>query len=176
MMNPDDIYAEVEQRKERARKLGIGDTVIPLYYNHLKFYPAWTKNSPKWISPTVSEAVDLGDHKVRLKINGRSYTFSYSERSVPGYDETFTMGTLQITLEDQKVFECDVHVDYEDELETKRTPGDIKAFIEGQWIEELKNLLTFVLKHEAEQSRLSEKERRENPEKLMDLKKRFGLE
>lgn len=175
-MNPDDIYAEVEQRKNRAKELGIFETVFPLYHKHLRYYPAWTKNSPKAIFPAVSEAVDLGDHRVRLKINGRSYTFSYSERSIPGYDDFFTMGHLQITLEDQMVFECDVHVDDTDEFERKHTPGEIEAFIEGPWIEELKHLLTLILKHEEEESRLREKEQRENPEKLMDLKKRFGLE
>ncbi len=110
-------------------------------------------------------------------INGHKYTFGYAERSFSVPDDIYTLGTLSVFLEGDLVLEFEVNVNYPENAwdDTTRSTGEIKAFVEGSWVGELAELTPKVRAHENQASAERAKLARENPAKLEDLKRRFGI-
>lgn len=88
------------------------------------------------------------------------------------------VATLVLSVNDRCVFEfeVDIHTHFgEFDVYRSESFGDTKSFIEGAWTEELDPLMSAILEHEKTVREFRQKQRREDPKVIADLKKRFGL-
>src|SRR5262249_42620866 len=97
------------------------------------------------------------------------------ESYVPDYSSM--VGTLALRVNDQRVLEFDVWIELpkKEYDEQDYRVSTIHAFVEGPWVGELRALLCEIESHEKRTSEALQKKRREDPQTLEDLKKRFGL-
>lgn len=149
----DRIYAEVEKRRERAKKLGVPELITKEYHDHIKYYPSWIKDNKnrESVYPLITDAVKLkpeksdeeddGKERIKITLNGKNYIFSYKEHSftLPD-DEWCNTGDLELYQENKKVLSLSISIEYEKIVGSIFHPSEIKAFIEGDWINDFKDL------------------------------------
>lgn len=176
-MNPEDIRREVSKRQARAKELGICEAVLTLHRDHLGAFTTWITKFPHYVHPCVSEAVQINRETIGATINDQRYVFRYAEHSFFAGDGDATMGKMTVTQGEKTILEFSVHIHAPDNEwgETKYQPGEITAFVEDKWVNELKTLPALLKAHRDEQARIEKKKKDEDPEKLEDLKKRFGI-
>lgn len=178
-MDPEEIYAEVERRKKRAEELRINETVWTLYKDHLKSYPRWKTKHPEYIHPRVSDPIALPNEGVQVMVRGMKCSFSYSEgpgfMHIPGEDNKVC--TLRLSVNEQLVLEFATSGRRPDRMDSEweYTMLEIDAFVEGPWVEELQRLLPGVKGHEGAAAKEEGKRRREDPNTLEELKRKFGI-
>ena len=82
----DGISREIEKRRQRAVELDVPQLIAGLYHDHIKFYPEWMKNqrSRVWIYPSITEAVQLDERRIKLIMGGINYVFSFTEKWIGG--------------------------------------------------------------------------------------------
>ena len=176
MTDVDAIYAEVERRKKRARDLGLPNGLPEFYQQFVRLYPIWQERFPNWVPPGVESATDLKEQGIQFSYMGIQYRFVWSERSFPMYDDYGTFGYLEIFADGERMFRLQLSPEVDRNYgETSWCPGDIEAFIEGPWIEDLKRLARLATAHHEKELRLAAKHRREDPALLADLQTRFGI-
>jgi hypothetical protein len=182
-MEPDEVQAEIEQRKKRAEDLRIREVLWCLYDSHFMRYEAWIREDPQWVYPGIGEAIKLSDKRVQFLIAQTVHQLIYKEgpateskdrRGVP--EEKIVPATLALRVNDQRVFKFEIcrrtrYTDtcplWDDQL------GEVTRFIDGLWVLELTDLLEKIRAHED-----SVRNQREGPRKARELealKKRFGL-
>jgi hypothetical protein len=175
------ILKEVERRKERARQSGVIISAFSLFRNDLRHYEAWIKNCPELVHPEIrindkSRTGIRGDWSERIEatIRGKRYVFTFREITTSMPDgEPFTYGRLNLDFQGQKVMAIDCTCEEDDSEARTWTPGDVSAFIEGLWVEELNFVFADVIQlHQARNRRAQEETRKQE---LADLKKNFGL-
>lgn len=175
------ILAEVERRKERARQSGVITSAFHLFRNDLRHYEAWVRNCPELVHPEIrindkNRTVVRGDwsERIEVTIRGNRYVFTFLEITTSMPDgEPFTYGRLTVDFQGHKVMAIDCTCE-EDEPDAKTwTPGDVSAFIEGIWVEELNFIFADVTQLHHERNRRAQEEARK--QELTDLKKNFGL-
>lgn len=187
----DAIYAEIEKRKRRAQELGVGDFVWELF-DCVRYYPRYVHNDPpgqaRYIPPEITGAREAGHGNTVFVCDGVQYRFwwkeknrehDYSAYSERDFDTTRTDGRLVLFVNDQRMLELKM---YGEQFFGPDMPGPkewairgIEAFIEGPWVEHLRKLNQRRLQHLQSVYEADAKRKRENPEKLADLKERFGL-
>jgi len=175
------IVTEVKQRKEHARESGVITSAFNLYHRNLPYYDAWGTNCPHLLHPAVkvtnktrtnsrTEALE----RIEATIRGNSYAFTFRECTTFMPDgEPYTYGYLDVDFEGQRVMTIDCRC--EDDKYAGRTwsPGDVSAFIDGPWVDELNLISTDVAHlHEEDSKRRQE---RANKAELERLKRNFGL-
>jgi len=174
----DRIEEEVSRRKKRAEESGIRECVMELYYGSLRCYDVWIHNSPESVYPGISGFEYVPRQGVKFTLGTRHYEFHYEEKSQTAFDgEVYRAGMYNVLCDNQRVLKFRVTISCPEEWydETHRSAGAIEAFIDGPWVEELKNLGAAVKRHEAAARLTQERKAREDPARLEDLKKRFGI-
>ena len=167
MSDSDEILRQVEQRKQRARDLGVDKLLSELYFDHgLRHYSAGMHHQDQRY-PIISDAQKLDDNSVRLTMNGKNYVIAYRDKS-----STFMLdyhgGDLELSSEKRTLI-CLSISEKADEYVTTYEPFDITAFIEGDWIKDFQQLREQVLERAARWER-------DRKEKLAnELKEKFGL-
>jgi hypothetical protein len=178
-MTPDEILNEVGRRKQRAIETGIRETLLSLYFDSFQHYPTWfLNNNMDYIHPAITDARELDKGRIQITVDGKDYAFAYEEHYTTLPDgELYTSGKLSLSLNRELVLEFRVHVSSPENpwAETTRSPGDLEAFIEGPWVEVFNALGPRVKAHEKEVTAKREKEPREDPSRLDDLRRRFGI-
>lgn len=167
----DKLYREVERKKEQAKKLGIGPMALYLYRDHLKYYPGWIQTDRDNVHAIFTEAHKLPDDKVQITVDDRKYTFVYKEETFSWMPEPNTVINFQIYHANELVFEGEFY----EEKWGRFKLHDIKAFKDGEWVNHLNKLGSSISDLEAEQEILRKKKESEDPEKIKDLKNRFGI-
>jgi hypothetical protein len=61
------------------------------------------------------------------------------------------------------------------QYDTEYTLKEIDAFIEGPWVEDIKRMAASYKAHKSKLTEEREKKEREDPHKLEDLRKKFGI-
>lgn len=177
-MDPDEIYRQVQSRIRRAEELRIRETLWPLYQESFRSYPTWLKNCPEYIYPGITDPIEVARDQVQLTINGKRYLFDYKERnSLLPDDYDTVIGTLALSVSDQLVFKFDIFITLPEEWydTRKHSFSQIDAFVEGPWITELEELFPKIKAHQQKTMEMRRKQEREDPKKLEDLRRRFGL-
>ena len=175
------ILAEVKQRKERALKSGVIISAFNLYQSNLPYYDSWATYCPHLLHPAVKVAnksrtntPNESVERIEATIRGSSYAFTFRERTTFMPDcEPFTRGYLDVDFKGQRVMTIDCRC--EDDKYAGRTwsPGDVSAFIDGTWVDELNLISTDVAHlHEEDSKRRQEQAKKAELEKL---KRNFGL-
>jgi hypothetical protein len=174
------IIDEVEKRKERAQQSGAITSAFNLYHYELRHYDVWAKNCPHLLHPEIKVTQKLqargpsaSDELIDATIGGNEYFFKFRERSTYLSDgelgELAVHGYLDVDFQGQRVMTIDCGTDGDGHWYT----GDVSAFIEGPWIDELNSVFADVRHlHEEDNKRLQEQRKKEETEKL---KKNFGL-
>ena len=180
-MEPDEIRAEIERRKKRARDLKIREVLWSLYHSHLCHYETLIQKDPELLCAEVSESIKTSGKSVEFSLRQSIYRIVYTEgpkvrRETLGrgelFGESIVPAILDLSVDDQRVFKFEIRrsTRYLDEgLAWNDDMGDITWFIEGPWVQELPELLKRIRAHEK-----SVRDRRSAP-KLEAMKKRFGL-
>jgi hypothetical protein len=174
------IRAEVNRRKQRARESGIITSVWKLNED-LRYYDAWAVNCPDLVHPAVNvtsktEKVDHDDsvERIEVKIRGKSYAFVFREHSTVMDDgEYLKWGHLDVEYESNRVITVDCAYQDDRYAAGTWTTGDVSAFIEGPWVQELNSVCADVSKLHEEFNRVQKE--RGDLEELEKLKKNFGL-
>lgn len=182
-MENDEIRAEIEQRKTRARSLKISETLWSLY-RWLKADSERLAKDPEAVHPSVRTTLVSSKENTDFQLNSQQYRFCCYEskptfepqRSRELYGESDQVTTLVLRLDEKTVFEFVIKtrtVDMPDMPLFYENFGDILAFIEGAWVTETSDLLAAMRTH----SQLL-REARNAPQiakKLREDMKNFGI-
>jgi hypothetical protein len=172
----DAIEQAVERQKQRARDLRICETAHEAY-GLAGQYLNWRDNEKvrDLIYPAVSDVMRLGEGRFQFRYDGETYAIGMNRRRghLPDGD-SYDVEEIEVLCGDRHVLQFDMYVDY-DEFGAHRDVGDVQAFVDGPWVARLGSLVTAAAAHCEKVNAARAKEERENPERLSDLKRRFGL-
>ncbi len=160
------ILREVEKRKQRAKDLGIEKVLLCLFFGDgYGSFSAYKIEGASLISD-FKKSGDFDNRWCRFILNIKNYFVSCHK------------STLQISIDEKKVLTVKmgdsftpVNDPYISGIE-KWWCSEIESFIEGEWVQELKNLIIQIEINEKEEKRKKE----ENPERIKQLKDDFGIE
>ena len=188
-MEPDEIRAEIERRKRRAKDLKLRETIWALYYYHFRRYEEAMAKDPQFIYPeVVKETLKFSQKSIEFTIGTTAYQLIYKEgpasegeterwgsrSGLPG-DKTVP-ATLALSTDGQRVFKFEISritTYHHDGPLFDELMGEVTCFIEGSWVVEVTELLTKIKAHEKDV-----RDMREAPKlaaKLAAERKRFGL-
>jgi hypothetical protein len=148
--------------------------ISQLYFDRLQYFPSWIKRSRNYIPKIINNAQEEknGNKKVIfISFNGKTYKFEFSEHSFSTPDDYCTHGLLELFAYEKKLLAINVSLEV-DQYDSKWRPFDIKAFIDGDWIDDFRYLKAAI----QENDKLREAEKAEDPKKVQELKDDFGIE
>lgn len=178
-MEPDEVHAEIERRKKRAKDLKIREVLWSLYNSHFMRYEAWIREDPKLVYPGIKESIKIFAKEVQFSIGRTTYQLTYKEGLIAEgerlrgrdrgefFEEDIIPATLALRVDDQWVFEFELC------RRTRRTqfgpvwdnpPGEVIRFSDGPWVLELTDLLEKIRSHEE-----GVRNEREDPRKTQEL-------
>jgi hypothetical protein len=111
-MTPDEIRAEVEHRKKRARDLKIRETLWALEKS-FRGYRLWLRDDPQFGKRLVYSGIELSDDGTRLSLGQATSQLIYRKGRVSSenygrIESATTYGTLTLKLNDDSVFAFEV--------------------------------------------------------------------
>jgi hypothetical protein len=188
MLNPfkseaERIRFEAEQKRKFAIESGLHNLVSEIYHGYVINYPTWLKNPGDHIVPpivTKASEIKLRDKKARgtkIKLNGKDFSFVYKDVEYAYYregKEYGLYGVLEVSLGNQKVIEVSEMAEY-GQLSVQYYPIGVNAFIEGVWMDDLRQLKEAIDATESERQKVLELKRLENPQEISRLKRDFGI-
>ena len=195
-MDADGIRAEVERRQRRALELGIIPVVLQLYHESIVRYADWAKveHMRELVLPEVTPGDSPDRGNVRIVYNAKQYSFRYKDKMFFAGDHYAQSYDFLINLDNDTVLEshglCESALDEYGVLQDSHplksyiragyswydvSLGGIKAFIEGDWVNEIKVLWERIQSHEKRVHELRKVRQQNDPQMLEDLKKRFGI-
>jgi len=177
-MESDEVRAEIQRRKQRAQDLNIRELLWALY-KRLSGYSI--SKDREMICSEISESLRTSGNVHEFSWGQSLYQLAYTEgphrkseflgrgeisegKSVPAM--------LALSVDNEPVFKFEIRRStryLDDGPVWTDDVGAITRFIEGQWVEELPNLMKAIREHEK-----SVRDRRNAP-RLEAEKKRFGL-
>lgn len=179
-MTPDEIRAEVERRRQRARDLKIRETLWDLEKS-FKAYKIWLRDDPQFAKRAVYPGIELSTDEARFPLGHATSKLIYRKGKVSsheygGVDSSTTHGTITLKLDEDSVFEFEVAETIEsfrDAPGFSERLGEINRFIEGPWVAEIGEFVQKVNAHTA--SAFKERDAPREAREAEDLRKRFGL-
>lgn len=98
----DKIYQEVEQKKQRAKELGIPKLFDELYLGKIKYYPNWMKNpnNRKHVCSLVSAAIQLDKETTQITSKDKDYVFAFKDS--PSFGSTL-YGTMTLNANGKRI-------------------------------------------------------------------------
>jgi hypothetical protein len=110
--------------------------------------------------------------RIEATIRGNRYVFTFREITTSMPDgEPFTYGQLHVDFQGRKVMAIDCTCEQGESVARMWTPGDVSAFIEGLWIDELNFVFADVTRLHEERNRRALEEARK--QELSNLKKKL---
>lgn len=186
-MEPDEIRAEIQRRRQRATDLKLRETLWSLYYWYFGSYAERLKKDPELVYPEIRETLDISDSHFKFRVGETAYRLVYKE-GPPQHENwgsrrrgtfertTVTDARLALEVDGKPVF------DFQIRKSVTATPdmpifnesmGEITGFIEGPWITGIAELLQKIQSYEK-----AVRDKRQAPkqaQKLREDMKRFGL-
>jgi hypothetical protein len=173
---PDDNYSSI---RNLVWKMNIPETVLAIYFNHVRAFPAWKKNFPQYLHPSILDVVQLAPSQIKVITDRCRYIFIFEERDtlVAEAADFVKTGVLELFCDDVSVLRLSISPSDSDSVETGETRWTarcVEEFREGEWIDELAQLARQLVAFEDEQKR-KEQERREREEQSRtELQSRLG--
>ena len=182
-MEPNEIRAEVERRKKRAKDLGIRETIRSLI-SHRDQYRAWLRSDPEFAARLIYPDIILSGDEVRFSIGPTRFQLTYKKELVSRDDDwnrsrrqtDTSRETLILTVNGENVFEFNIErsTDWGEFGPTYYEHfGEIVRFIEGPWVNEVAEFAQKARAHF--ESAMKERNAPREAKEAEDLKKRFGL-
>jgi hypothetical protein len=175
-MEPDEIRAEIERRRKRAKDLKLRETLWALYNAHLRNYAENLKKDPEMIYPEIRETLEISNAYVQFRLGDIMYRVFYKQGPTLGEHDQKTHIAMGLSADEERVFDFEFTktVVYTPEMPLfSESMGDVTSFIEGPWVTTIPELLQKVKAHEK-----SVRDERQAPnlqQKLREDMKRFGL-
>jgi hypothetical protein len=180
-MNPDELAKEIERRKQTAKDLKLRELIWKLYGSHLEYYSKNVQKEPGAILPALKDSLSSKENRYSFSVNGTQYEIVYEqgkeEKQGRWDDETVTT-PMRLSFEHgcKLVFEFKMtkSVTYaEDGPLFNERMGDVTAFIDGAWVQEITAFVQELDHYRREYwaKRNAEKQ----AQKALSERKRFGL-
>jgi hypothetical protein len=179
-MTPEEIRAEVERRKQRARDLNIRETLWDLQKS-FRSYKHWLRDDARFAKQIVHPGIELFDDEAQFSLGQGTSKLTYrkgkaSSKDYGGTECTTTRSTLTLKLNGDSVFEFEVVETAEyfrDSPAFSERVGEITRFIEGPWVTEIAEFVQKVNAHA--QGAWKERNAPREAQEAEELRKRFGL-
>lgn len=157
-MEPDEIRAEIQRRKQLATDLKLRETLWSLYKSHLKGYAERLKRDPELIYPGIRESLEIAGTHIRFSVAETIYNFAYSEGPQEiedwrsrGEKTIITPAMLGLEVDGRPVFDFKIQKSVRDTVDMPiftESTGEITRFIEGPWVTNIAELLQAIKLHE----------------------------
>jgi hypothetical protein len=129
-----------DKRRRRATKLGVDDLICNIFFESgLRNYPSWSKD-PDWACPSISEVRESQRGCLGFTIKGRRYSIHTEEDHLhPLSDPETTRINLELLLGGNLVFKAAIEHQTIEGL-ASYSPKRVTEFIEGDWVEDFRDL------------------------------------
>ncbi len=130
----------IDKRCRRATKLGVDDLICNVFFEAgLQNYASWSQD-PNWVCPSISQVRASQRGVLGFTLKGRRYTIHTEEDHLhPLSDSNTTRIDLDLFLGGELVFGAAIEHQTIEDLESY-SPKKVTEFIEGDWIEDLRDL------------------------------------
>ena len=160
----------IARKIEKAKQLKLDEIIVDLY-DEIQHYPSWINrpNSQDSVKEIVSEAKYLDEDSDQMEIvfRDKKYVFKNKEK-ISEMDSSSCYGDVEVYSEGKKVFAVTKHAEYNPYACTWK-PLSIEAFIEGDWIDDIREMYSLVKKQN------ESKKAKQYQAELERKKKDFGL-
>jgi hypothetical protein len=165
------VQEEVRKKIKIAEEKGVKELISNLYFNYLR-------HCPKVYVPKIIDSIqeEKKDEKevILISFKGEKYRFEFSERRSIAPDSN-TYGLLELFSDEKKWLAINVSLEISNSsFATKWKPFDIEAFIDGDWIEDLKRLKDLIIIRQSKE--LEGDNRAKDSKKIQELKDNFGID
>jgi|GEM_PF-2918558 len=167
-----DLYRKVEMKKQMAKEMKIPEMFEKLYHTQIRYYPAWIKDNRfrEHVCSLVTDAEDLGDGRIKIRLKENDYVFAFKKENIFNQEgKLYLRAKMELFLNDKKILGLHM-VNTGQMLATKWRSSDIEAFIEGDWINDFKQL------HQQIEVEATKRVKEDKKEKLDKIRKDFGLD
>lgn len=173
-----DVHTKVAARKSMARNLAL-DRKLTEIWEEVKYYPT-RRNSDDWLKHRLCEIDDPeGDKReqeldVSFLLNGHRYKFTYCDdggTTLPDGDYFYHTRLSLRDATNNLSIEIDISIEH-DYVGSVLKLFDVSAFIAGPWIQDFREC--YERFHANKKAR--DVTQKYDPEKVSELKNKFGLE
>jgi hypothetical protein len=140
-LSPEELAQEIEHRRRQAKRCGVVDAFLDVYFRNWQYIASWIKIDRKWCHPAVTEAAQSEDRKrIELTVCGRKYVITAEEKPsiVDSYDVT---KEIEVVIDDRLCLGVFVSIRF-GEYADSYSSGYATAFITGPWVDEIKKIST----------------------------------
>jgi hypothetical protein len=157
-------------------QMNIPETVLDLYFNHVRILPSWKLNFPDYVHPAIRDVVELGPSETKIITETGEYVFVFDERStfVLEAAEFVKTGILEIHYNAELVLRLTISPSDSDGLGKRWVPRGVEEFKDGEWIAELAGLDLQLAAHEAQQMKKDEARRQDELKGVAELKEKLS--
>jgi len=142
-MNPEEIRAEIEKRRNQARDMKLREKVWELYNSNFQYIDTHLKEDPNVVLPEIRQSLARSGDSSKFKFKEQTYTLvcQHGKEETDRYrgdDSTTTPMTFKLKVNGELVFEFSMRqtITYGTERpDFYESFGNISAFIEGPWTE-----------------------------------------
>ena len=157
-------------------QMQIPETVLDLYFNHVRMLPSWKRSFPNYVHPAIRDAVELAREKTKIITETGEYVFVFDERNtfVPEAAEFVKTGILEVHYNDALVLRLTISPPDPDELGKSWVARGVEEFKDGEWIAELTQLNPQLAAYETEQTKKDEALRQDELKGVAELKEKLS--
>lgn len=154
----------------------IPETVLDLYFNHVRMLPSWRLSFPNYVHPAILDVVELAANETKIITETGEYVFVFNERSTLVIEaaEFVKTGILEVHYNHSLVLRLTISPPDSDGLEKNWVARGIEDFNEGEWIAELTRLDSQLAAYETAQTKKDEAVRRDELKVVDDLKEKLS--
>ena len=136
-------------------QMNIPETVVDLYFNHVRMLPSWKLNFPNYVHPAIQDVVELTPNETRIVTETGDYVFVFDERStfVVEAAEFVKTGTLEVHYNAALVLRLTISPPDSAGLGTNWVARGSEEFKDGEWVAELAQLDPQLAAHETERTK-----------------------
>jgi hypothetical protein len=157
-------------------QMNIPETVLDLYFNHVRMLPSWKVNFPNYVHPAIRGVVELAPNETKIITETGEYVFVFDERStfVLEAADFVKTGILEIHYNAKLVLRLTISPSDSAGLGKSWVARGVEEFKDGEWVAELAQLDPQLAAHEAEQTKKDEALRQDELKGVAELKEKLS--
>jgi hypothetical protein len=157
-------------------QMNIPETVLDLYFNHVRMLPSWKVNFPTYVHPAIRDVVELAPNETKIITETGEYVFVFDERStfVLEAADFVKTGILEVHYNAALVLRLTISPPDSAGLGTSWVARGIEEYKDGEWVAELAQLDPQLAAHETEQTKKDEVLRQDELKGVAELKEKLS--
>jgi hypothetical protein len=157
-------------------QMNIPETVLDLYFNHVRILPSWKLNFPDYVHPAIRDVVELAPNEMKIITRTGEYVFVFDERSTMVLEaaEFVKTGILEILYNAKLVLRLTISPSDPDGLGERWVARGVEEFKDGEWVAELAALDLQLAAYEAQQMKKDEARRQDELKDVAELKEKLS--